>query len=296
MLEPMTTFAIAGVSGNTGKVAAEALLARGGGANVRVIVRDASKGAAWKERGAEVAVADLSDAVALTKALQGVDGAYLLVPPAPHGSTIGYREHQDRVSRAIAKAVADSKLPHVVFLSSVGAQHESGTGPIAGLHITEQLLRDVKSTVVTNIRAGYFYENLAGGFGAAKASGALPSLFPADLRFPMTSTRDIGRLAADALLEPPTKSQVLELGTLRSHADVATALSAALAGKPITVQEVPPENAAAVFESVGFTKDLAALYAEMVRGLLNGRVAFEGTPHKHVSSAEPLDRVVNALL
>ena len=50
-------YVIAGVSGNTGSVAAAALL--DAGAKVRVVVRDAAKGAPWKARGAEVAVADL---------------------------------------------------------------------------------------------------------------------------------------------------------------------------------------------------------------------------------------------
>ncbi len=52
-------YVIAGVSGNTGKVVADTLLAQG--KKVRVVVRDAQKGEAWKKRGAEVAVAELDD-------------------------------------------------------------------------------------------------------------------------------------------------------------------------------------------------------------------------------------------
>src|SRR5580704_10595228 len=58
-------FAVAGVSGHTGKVVAETLLAQDKA--VRVIVRDAAKGEEWKKRGAEVAFADLDDPDALTK-------------------------------------------------------------------------------------------------------------------------------------------------------------------------------------------------------------------------------------
>ena len=74
------TFAIAGVSGKTGQIVAETLLARGQG--VCVVVRDEAKGAAWRARGAEVAVADLGDSAALASALRGAEGAYLLVPPS----------------------------------------------------------------------------------------------------------------------------------------------------------------------------------------------------------------------
>ena len=48
-------FAVAGVNGHTGKVVAETLLAQS--VPVRVIVRDAKKGEAWKAKGAEVAIA-----------------------------------------------------------------------------------------------------------------------------------------------------------------------------------------------------------------------------------------------
>src|SRR3954469_8840490 len=72
-------FVISGASGHTGSVVASTLLARG--AKVRVIVRDAKKGEAWKGKGAEVALASLDDAKALAEALRGADGVYALVPP-----------------------------------------------------------------------------------------------------------------------------------------------------------------------------------------------------------------------
>src|SRR5579863_7705323 len=72
-------FVISGVSGHTGAVAANTLLAAG--KKVRVIVRDAQKGEAWRARGADVAVASLDDAGALATAIAGADGFYALVPP-----------------------------------------------------------------------------------------------------------------------------------------------------------------------------------------------------------------------
>ena len=72
-------FVVAGVSGKTGSVVARTLLENG--KKVRVVVRDAKKGDEWKAKGAEVAVASVDDAGALTKALQGAEGAYLLLPP-----------------------------------------------------------------------------------------------------------------------------------------------------------------------------------------------------------------------
>src|SRR5438067_11552606 len=72
-------YVVLGVTGNTGSVVADTLLRQG--KPVRVVVRDAAKAAPWKQRGAEVAVAQVQDSRALAQALRGAQGAYLLLPP-----------------------------------------------------------------------------------------------------------------------------------------------------------------------------------------------------------------------
>ena len=282
-------YAIAGVSGNTGKVVAEQLLRQG--KSVRVIVRDAARGETWKEKGAEVAVADLTDAAALTTALRGAEGAYLLVPP--NFAAADLRAFQDQVSRSFATAVAASGIPHVVLLSSIGAQHEAGTGPIAGLHLTERLLGAIPNVLLSSLRAGYFLENLGSSLGSVKAGGALPSFFPASLAFPMVSTTDIGTLAAELLLDPPPASRIVELGTERSHVDIVAALGARL-GREVAVQEAPLEAVVPTLVGFGFSPSMAGLYAEMTSAVVSGLVAFEG--HGRVESREPLATTVGGLL
>ncbi len=130
-------FVVAGVSGHTGAAVATALLA--GKHAVRVVVRDAAKGAAWKARGAEVAVADVGDRAQLAAALKGASGAYLLLPPPAWGQGDLVRDRAAKTA-AIAGAVSDAKPGHVVALSSAGAQHAAGTGPIVALHAFEAAL------------------------------------------------------------------------------------------------------------------------------------------------------------
>jgi uncharacterized protein YbjT (DUF2867 family) len=284
------TFAIAGVSGHTGQVAAEALLGRG--KSVRVIVRDAAKGAVWKQRGAEVAVADLTDAKALAAALRGIEGVYLLNPP--NMAAPDFRAFQDQVSEAALAAVREAKVPHVVYLSSIGAQLPAGTGPIAGLHHTEKLLAQIPATVVSFLRAGYFVNNIADSFGAAKEAGILPVFFPAGLAIPMTTTGDIGRLAAELLLDPPASNRVVELGTPRTHEEIARVLSKLLK-KPVAVQPAPVDAVASTLRGFGLPADIAQKYQEMTAAIIDGRVKFEGH-HRHVDSTEPLELVIASLL
>lgn len=288
-------YAIAGVSGNTGRVAAETLL--NAGEKVRVIVRDAAKAESWRARGAEVAVADLGNAEQLAAALKGADGVYLLLPPrvAP-----GFRAYQQETGKALVAAVAQAKPAHVVLLSSVGAHIPEGTGPIAGLYPVEQGLRAVQAAHpgvnVTFLRAGYFMENLAGSF-AALGDGILPGFTPVDAPIPMIATADIGRTAASLLREGGKGLQTIQLGgPVRTPADAAAALTRLL-GRPIQAVEAPTFAMAATLQSYGFPAELAGLYQEMTEAMLAGRVGWEqGAGIRNVEGTTSLETVLAGLL
>lgn len=179
---------ITGATGNTGRVAAEALLAKG--EKVRVVGRDASKLQTFVARGAEAATANMEDAASLTKALEGGTAAYVLIPPNPAAED--YRSFQGRVADAIALAVAQAKVPYVVTLSSIGAQHSEGTGPIAGLHSLEQKLNMLRGLNVLHVRADFFMENLLMSITPMRTFGMLPGGFPADFAQGWIATKDIG--------------------------------------------------------------------------------------------------------
>lgn len=263
-------FAIAGVSGNTGKVAAHSLLARG--EKVRVIVRDAAKGEAWKKLGAEVAVADLGDVAALTSALRGVAGAYLLVPP--NFAAPSYRTFQKETSNAIAAAVRESRLPRLVFLSSIGANLPSGAGPITALHETEAALRAIEGTRTTFVRAAYFMENLGGSLGAL-AQGVFPSFFPAGFAFDMVASKDIGELVAERLVRANDAPGIVNLGGPPVSMNDAAAVLTRILGKPISVAEAPTSAMVATLVGYGMPPEMAELYREMTDAIVAGRIAFE---------------------
>src|SRR6185503_17414307 len=196
-------FVIAGVTGHTGRAAAETLL--GHGQKLRVIVREAKQGEPWKARGAEVAVASLTDAAALTQALSGAQGAYLLLPP--NYQTDDLLSAQRAITEAISQAVRKSGLPHLVFLSSVGAELADGTGPVRGLHHAEVTLAKAAKNA-TFLRPGYFFENF-GMVLPATQGGVLPTFMTPGKAIPMAATADVGRIAAECLLEPASGTRTL---------------------------------------------------------------------------------------
>src|SRR5579871_697987 len=130
---------VTGATGRTGRETTEALLTKG--EKVRVVGRDAKRLAALMELGAEPFVGKVEEVASMTEAFSGASSVYLVLPEDLSQEDL--RAHQDRVSGSYAAAIGQAQVRFVVNLSSIGAQHWKGTGPIVGLHNQEQNLNRV---------------------------------------------------------------------------------------------------------------------------------------------------------
>jgi len=283
------SFVVAGVTGNVGSVVAAELLAKG--QKVKVLVRDAAKGAEWSKKGAEVAIAQLGDKDALAAALAGARGFFVLLPP--NFAAPDFYAYQRETADSIAAAVKASGVPHVVVLSSVGADLPDGTGPIKGLYFLENALR-ATGTTLTAIRAGYFQENVANSLAPARNAGIFPNFTPsADYPLPQIATKDIGALAASSLLEGGQKSENIDLhGPAYSVRQVAEKLGAAL-GKTLQVVDIPQDAYVSTLVQGGASQHHAEIFAEMYRGFASGAIAPRGD--RLVEGKTPIDEVIQAL-
>lgn len=264
-------FVVLGATGYTGSAVVETLLNKK--QSVRIVVRSADKGAAWKAKGAEVAVASLDDVPALSKAFEGAKGIYLLVPPN-YGATAWLSDQQARMDRA-AEAVKKSGVSHVVYLSSVGGQLPSGTGPIRAVHYGEGKLAGAV-THLTILRPPYFMENWAPVIGAAKTQGGLPTFIAPQAKLPMISTKDIGRIGAESLIAGGLGKQIVEMAGPEEYSpnDAAAALSQIL-GKAVTAQHAPLSAVVPTFKSFGFSDEAAKLFEEMYTAFSKGEIGYE---------------------
>ncbi|GAA3382048.1 NmrA family NAD(P)-binding protein [Cryptosporangium minutisporangium] len=259
-------YAITGVTGHVGGATARALLATA--AAVRVVVRDQEKGRAWAERGADVAVADFTDRTALAAAFVGCRGAFVMLPTIPTATDADHRHLAD----TIAGAVADSGVPHVVMLSSVGAELPEGTGPIRWLHHLESRLRETDA-VLTALRSPHFQEKVEAVLGAATGVGVYPVFGDSpDVPTPMVATRDIGATVARLLTSPPSASEVVDLAAPSyTERQVADALGAAL-GAPLQVVPIRRSDWLGALTDAGvpplLADELVALYDAEDRGVL----------------------------
>ena len=264
-------FVVLGATGNTGSAVVETLL--NNKQPVRVIVRSIEKGAGWKAKGAEVVVASLDDVSALTKAFEGANGVYLLVPPN-YGAEAWLADQRQRMDRA-AETVQKSGVEHVVFLSSVGGHLHGGTGPIRAASYGEQALGCIAKRL-TILRPCYFMDNWAPVIGAAKTQGILPTFIAPQAKIPMISTKDIGRIGAERLMSGGRGKQIVEMAGPEEYSpdQAASALSQIL-GKTVTAQHAPLSAVVPTFKSFGFSDEAANLFEEMYSAFSKGTIGYE---------------------
>jgi len=262
------TYVILGASGNTGSIIADTLLLKR--KKVRVVGRDAGRLQRFVRKGAEAFTGDVSDAVALTKAFRGARAAYLMLPP------IISREDQERESDAIAEAVKESGLRYAVNLSSYGAHVPEGTGPVTGLHSSEQKLNAISDLNVLHLRAAYFMENNLTAIDMIHGRGLFGHALRPDLKLPMIATPDVGDYAAQRLLDLDfSGKQTRELlGERDLSMTEATALIARGIGKPgLRYEQFPYHHVQQVLEQMGMPPKKAAVYIEMFKAINAGVLA-----------------------
>jgi uncharacterized protein YbjT (DUF2867 family) len=265
-------YVVLGATGNTGSIIATSLLLKG--EKVRVVGRDAGRLDRFVRKGAEAFTASVSDAAALTEAFTGARAAYLLLPPSR--TSPDYRADQERESDAIAKAVKESELRYAVHLSSFGAHVPEGTGPIAGLHSSEQKLNAISGLNVLHLRAGYFMENNLAAISMVHAMGIFGHAVLPDRKIPMIATRDIGEYAARRLLNLNfTGKQTRELlGERDLSMNEATAIIARGIGKPdLRYVQFPYEEVQQVFMQMGVPAKTAGQFIEMYKAMNEGVAA-----------------------
>jgi len=258
-------FAVMGVTGNVGgEVAA--------GAGVRAVVREERKGEEWKQRGCEIAVADIHDAESLKRAFAGAEGVFVLVPPV-FDPQPGFPEAHS-VAASVRAAIEAAQPGKVVYLSTVGAQAKR-ENLLTQHTIIEEALRDV-TTPIAFLRPGWFMENAAWDVGPASETGVIPSfLFPLAKPVAMVATADIGRVAAELLRETWAGHRVVELeGPKRTTPNEIAETFGRLLGKPVRMQVVPRASWEQLFRSQGVKNPEPRI--RMLDGFNEGWIDFEG--------------------
>jgi NAD(P)H dehydrogenase (quinone) len=283
-------FAITAITGKVGGVVANTLLAAGCG--VRAVVRDAAKGAPWKARGCEVAVADLTDAGRLARALEGTEGAFILLPPV-FDPQPDFRDVRATIA-AIRKAMGQARRLKAVVLSTIGAD-AAQPNLLNALRYLEEALADV-DLPITFLRAAWFMENAEWDVASARERGVVTSyLQPLDRPVPMVSIHDVGRVAADLLRETWTGRRIVELEAAgRTTPNAVAAAFAKALGTPVRAQIAPRSEWEQAFRAQGMENPTPRM--QMIDGFNEGWIDFKTQGANSRKGRITIDEAIAALV
>ena len=262
---------VTGATGNTGKIVAETLLARG--QQIRVVGRNAEKLQPFVDKGTEAFVGSVDDAAAMTRAFTGASAVYAMIPPDIASND--FRALQERVSDALAAAIAGAGITHAVTLSSVGADKPAKTGPVVGLHNLEEKFNRIANLNVLHLRAGYFMENLLAQIGVIRSMGMTAGPLKGDLPVAIIATRDIGAAAAAALEKLDFSGK--QTRELLGQRDVTMKQAAEIIGKAIgkpslSYSNVPAMMLKPALRQMGMSANMVDLLLEMAEALNSGHM------------------------
>ena len=203
----------------------------------------ANGGAACRLTGVEVATGDLTDPSSLVQAMTGVQGVYLLTPPAPEDLHV-QMEH-NALQAAVKTAVG-----HVVKQSVNLAAPDAPVGIMRSHFRCEELLR-ASGLPFTILRPNSFMQNLLTFAPAIRATGVLAA--PArGVRLSLIDARDVAAAAAAVLTQPGHAGATYQLTGPEAlgFAELASQLTRAV-GAPIAYAELPIDQARAGMRVAG---------------------------------------------
>ncbi|ADV12187.1 NmrA family NAD(P)-binding protein [Mesorhizobium sp. BR1-1-3] len=269
-------FLVMGITGKVGGATAEHLLAHGN--EVRALVRNRDKAANWANQGVELVDGDWNDSAAIERALKGVEGAFVMLPPVWAPSP-DYKEARSVIASYV-EALTKAAPPRVVALSSMGANRTSGHGVIAALSLLEQGFRGLTSPTAF-VRAGGFFENFLYGLQVAQG-GMLPVYYnPTNRKSTMVATNDIGAEVATLLTGSTWSGQrIVEIGSMVTADEVAEQLGEVL-NLAVKAFAIPRAGWAEAFEQFGIPKGHSGPAEEMFEAVNAGwmDLGVAGTEH-----------------
>jgi len=260
---------LTGSLGNIGQHLVKNLVS--GGHDVTVISSNETRKADIENTGAKAAIGSITDTNFLTRTFTGADAVFAMTPPNMGGQNI--IENTINAGKSYAAAIKAASVPRVVMLSSVGAEHNGGTGPITGLHHIENLYSELNDVAVTFLRAGYFYTNFYNDVPMIQNANIMGSNFPAEAKLPLVHPSDIAQAAAEALVQPATGHQVQYIvSDYVTAGDVATTFGTAIGQPALPWVPFTDEQALQGMTQAGLPAEMAGLYAEMGAAIRDGKL------------------------
>ncbi len=240
------TYAITGATGHLGRLAIEALKARGGSAVA--LVRDPAKAA---DLGVETRAFDYTKPETYG-ALKGVTTLVL----------ISSNDFNDRVGqhKAVIDAAKAAGVGHIVYTSIL--KGDASPMVLAEDHKGTEAYLKASGIAHTVLRNGWYTENYTGSLGGAVAHGAMVGSVGTG-KVSAAARKDYAEAIAAVLVDPSKLGEIYELAGDEAFtlADMAAVVSEK-SGKVIPYVSLPVADYAKVLEGFGLPAGFAFVLAD----------------------------------
>lgn len=273
---------ITGSLGNISRPLAAALIEKGH--SVTVISSRSERREEIQAMGASAAIGSLENKDFLTGVFRGADSAYCMIPPGNHlDAGFDIYGYYDRVAASYHAAVTASGIRHIVHLSSIGADMESGNGFIAEHHKAELKLDSLPASVaIATLRPAAFYNNLFAFIPMIRATGAIRSNYGGGDVCPWVSPLDIARAAAEEIEAQSGDRKIRYVASEeRSCDDIAAFLGAGIGKPELGWKLISDAEMQQALQATGMNPAIARGFVEMNASIHSGRLMedyFRHTP------------------
>jgi uncharacterized protein YbjT (DUF2867 family) len=236
---------------------------------LRVIARDPSKLSDEVKQKVEIVQGSLDNFETVSKAYQGADELFLVVPPSVQ--YIDVNEYYMDFALPTCEAIGKHGVKRVVFVSGTGLGFEKNAGPVSAAFLVEEAL-EATGAATRILHCGTFMENLLHSVQSIKFKSEHENAVPAGVKYPWVATKDIADAAVDLLLDK-TWIGAGSRGVLGpedlSYAEITKIMSEVL-GKEIRYREIPGEELRATLIQYGATEAAAQGIVDICNSIKNG--------------------------
>ena len=260
---------ITGSLGNISKPLTEALVQKGH--IVSVITSSVDRQNEIENLGAKALIGSVKDLDFLTEAFKDADAVYCMIPRANYfDPNLDLEDFTRGIGNNYAKAIQNSGVKRVVFLSSIGAHLEKNSGIIQRYNEIEAVLNQLSDVSITFMRPTSFFYNLDAYIPMIKNTGSIFANYGADELIPWVSPLDIAEAIAEELTAPTGKKIRYVASEELTGNESAAILGDAIGNPDLKWVLVSDEQVLEGLLNAGMQPKIAQGLVEMYAGLYNG--------------------------
>lgn len=264
---------VTGSLGNISKPLTEELVQKGH--EVTVISSNPEKQKDIEALGGIAAIGSLEDVDFLVSTFTGSDAVYCMIPPNDYfDPNLDLMAYYRRIANNYAQAIGHAVVKRVIYLSSIGAHLDKGSGGILGHHDGEGIMNRLSDVAITYMRPTAFYYNLFGYTDMIKKEGFIAANYGADDKVPWVSPIDIAAAIAEEIVTPLVGMKIRYVASEELTCNETVRILGVAIGKPdLKWIIVTNEQMLSGLEAAGMNPQIAAGLVDMYASLHSGLLA-----------------------